>query len=347
MSQTGGNLPESRRWRAPVRVGIVIPCYRVRGYIEEVVRSAIAFGDRVYVVDDKCPEGSGRFVESLGLSQVVVVYHERNYGVGGATITGIRRALEDGMDVIVKVDGDGQMDPRRIPSLVAPILRGQADYTKGNRFFYPEDLREMPWVRLLGNAALSFLSKLSTGYWNLFDPTNGFVAIHATVARRIPWEKVHRRFFFESDVLFRLYLLRAKVVDVPMPARYRGEPSSLSVGWAIPQFLFNHARNFVKRIFYCYILRDFSLASIELFTGMFLLVLGVVAAAWEWWQSYVTGIPRTPGTIMLVALPILLGLQLLLGFLAFDIRAVPQEAVHPLFQAGPSEGFDGERLSPC
>jgi dolichol-phosphate mannosyltransferase len=150
-----------RRRQSPIRVGIVIPCYRVRRYVEGVVRSAVAFGDRVYVVDDGCPEGSGRFVESLGLSRVVVVYHERNCGVGGATITGIRRALEDGMDVIVKVDGDGQMDPRWIPSLVAPILCGQADYTKGNRFFYPEDLREMPWVRLLGNAALSFLSKFS------------------------------------------------------------------------------------------------------------------------------------------------------------------------------------------
>lgn len=263
-----------RRRQSPIRVGIVIPCYRVRRYVEGVVRSAVAFGDRVYVVDDGCPEGSGRFVESLGLSRVVVVYHERNCGVGGATITGIRRALEDGMDVIVKVDGDGQMDPRWIPSLVAPILRGQADYTKGNRFFYPEDLREMPWVRLLGNAALSFLSKFSTGYWNLFDPTNGFVAIHAAVARRIPWEKVHRRFFFESDVLFRLYLLRAKVVDVPLPARYRGESSSLSVGRFIPEFLFNHIRNFIKRIFYCYILRDFSLASVEFFTGTLLLVLG-------------------------------------------------------------------------
>jgi dolichol-phosphate mannosyltransferase len=176
--------------------------------------------------------------------------------------------------VLVKLDSDGQMDPALVPTLVAPILRGEADYTKGNRFLELEGLCAMPFVRLLGNSLLSFLNKLTSGYWDIFDPTNGFTALHAAVARRLPLDKVSGRYFFESDLLFRLGTLRAVVVDVPMSAVYAGEKSSLVVRHAPFEFAWKHLLNTVKRIFYGYYLRDFSFASLELVLGSLLVAGG-------------------------------------------------------------------------
>ncbi|HKJ25013.1 MAG TPA: glycosyltransferase, partial [Myxococcota bacterium] len=229
----------------------------------------------------------------------------------------------DGADILVKLDGDGQMDPSDIPRLVAPILDGEADYVKGNRFHSLEDLRGMPAVRLVGNSILSFLTKLSTGYWDLFDPTNGFTALDAGVARELPFEKLSRRYFFESDLLFRLGIQRRVVRDVPMPARYDGEPSSLSVREVAWEFLWGNLRNFGKRIFYGYFLRDFNIASVELVLGTLMLVLGTTVGVDQWLESGRTGRPATAGTVMLAALPVMIGVQLLLAFLGFDMQNVP------------------------
>src|SRR5690606_32001950 len=148
--------------------------------------------------------------------RVRVIRHASNLGVGGAVITGYQAAIADGMDILVKLDGDGQMDASLIPDFIEPIINGEADYTKGNRFFDLEELRSMPRIRLIGNAVLSFMTKFSSGYWNLFDPTNGFTALHADVARYLPLSKISKRYFFESDMLFRLNTLRAVVHDIPM-----------------------------------------------------------------------------------------------------------------------------------
>ncbi len=223
----------------------------------------------IYCVDDACPEGSWTAAQEAAADdpRIRLIHHPRNTGVGGAVITGYRRALADGADVIVKLDGDGQMAPEDIAKLVDPILQGEADYVKGNRFFSLEDLRSMPWVRLVGNAGLSLLSKLSCGYWNLFDPTNGFTAIHARALAMLPLEKLSRRYFFESDMLFRLNSLRAVVQDVPIEARYGDERSNLSVMQALVWFPLCHLRNYSKRLFYNYFLRDFNIASVNLLIG--------------------------------------------------------------------------------
>src|SRR5262245_52745258 len=208
------------------RVAVVIPCYRVAGQILDVVRRIGPEVAAIYVVDDACPEGSGQLVETeIKDPRIRVIRHPDNRGVGAATMTGMGAALADGADILVKLDGDGQMDPALIPSLVEPIARGQADYTKGNRFYAPEGLKGMPTIRVIGNAAFSFLTKLSSGYWQLLDPTNGFTAIHAAVFALLPRDKIAQRFFFECDLLFRLNLIRASVLDVAMPASYAGEKS--------------------------------------------------------------------------------------------------------------------------
>lgn len=308
------------------KIAVVIPSYRVRAHILEVIAGLGPEIFRIYVVDDCCPEQSGQLVTDQCRDQRVrVLYHEANAGVGGATLSGYRAALEDGVDVVVKIDGDGQMDPKFIAPLVRPILQGDADYCKGNRFYDPTGLMQMPAIRLLGNACLSFLTKLSSGYWNVFDPTNGFTAISAKVLARLPLEKIEKRYFFESDMLFRLNTIRALVVDVPMPAQYGEESSSLSILKVIPEFLLKHGRNFFKRLFYNYYLRDFSVASIEILLGTASLTFGTLFGLDKWHQSHVTRIPVTSGTVMLAALPVIIGVQLVLAFINYDVQNVPRE----------------------
>jgi dolichol-phosphate mannosyltransferase len=306
-------------------VAVVIPCFRVASHILEVLA---AIGDEVeaiYVVDDRCPQGTGDLVAAQCTDpRVRILRHSENQGVGGATITGYSAAVADGASVIVKLDGDGQMDPAEIPRLVRPILHGEADYTKGNRFFELEGLKQMPAVRLLGNAALSFLSKLSTGYWDIFDPTNGYTAIHGKVAAVVPFGKISRRYFFESDMLFRLNTLRAVVWDVPMRARYGGETSSLHVGRALVEFAVKNFRNAAKRLFYNYFLRSFSVASVELLLGPPLTFAGAAFGLDRWVLSAARGTLATSGTVMLAALPIIVGVQLSLAFLSYDVQSVPK-----------------------
>ena len=301
-------------------IAAVIPCFRVSGQILDVLAAIPPLVERVYAVVDACPDGSGAKVEAECRDpRVRVLRHERNQGVGGATVTGYRAALADGARIVVRLDGDGQMDPALIPRVVRPVLQGEADYAKGNRFYELEGLRAMPRLRLFGNSLLSFASKLSSGYWSLFDPNNGFTAIHADVLRELPLDKLARRWFFESDLLFRLGTLRAVVADVPMRARYGDERSSLVVRRVAGEFAWRHLVNTAKRIFYSYYLRDFNIASLEIALGVPLLAFGV------WVESASRGVPATSGTVMLATLPVLVGIQLVLAFLSYDMQNVPRD----------------------
>ncbi|MBF0614672.1 MAG: glycosyltransferase family 2 protein [Magnetococcales bacterium] len=308
-----------------IHVGVVIPCYRVRNQIIKVINRIGPEITKIICVIDCCPEGSGQLIlEQCSDHRVEVIFNDKNLGVGGATISGIRAALAHGCQIIVKLDGDGQMDPRDIPRLLAPILAQRADFTKGNRFYDLDGLQSMPWIRLVGNALLSFISKFSTGYWHVFDPTNGFFAMHAITARQLPWSKISQDYFFESDLLFRLNIVSAVIEDVPMKAHYGDEVSSLRIRSIIGIFLFRHFRNVLKRIFYNYFLRDFCIVSIELVVGLLLLFGGVWWGVMEWLASIATGIPRTAGTVLLAVMPILLGVQFILAFLNYDMSRTPK-----------------------
>lgn len=305
---------------------MVIPSFKVRQHILAVIERIGPEVSCIYVVDDACPEKSGQLAETTTQDpRVRVLYNEQNLGVGGATMAGMAQAAADGADVVIKIDGDGQMDPALIPSFAGVILSGEADYAKGNRFFEPEGLIAMPLGRLIGNAGLSFLAKISSGYWHSFDPTNGFVAIHASLIELLPLDKISNRYFFESDLLFRLNILTARVVDVPMHAHYADEVSNMKPLREIPRFASAHLRNFGKRIFYNYFIRSFSVASVELVLGTLLMVFGVLYGLTHWGAD----VPATAGTVMIAALPIIIGAQLLLAFLNYDIQSVPRVALHP------------------
>lgn len=311
------------------KVVVVIPAYNVKAHILSVIEGVSQYCEVIYVVDDCCPQKTGRFVlEHYANDKIRVLFHENNLGVGGAVMTGYRQAILDGATIIVKVDGDGQMDPALIPEFVEPILRGEADYTKGNRFYDLRAISAMPSIRIIGNAGLSFLAKLSTGYWNIFDPTNGYTAIHADVAGRLPLDNISNRFFFETDMLFRLNTFRAVVVDIPMNAKYEDEKSNLSIRKIFFEFLLKHLRNFIKRIFYTYFLRDFSIASLELIFGLVLVCFGASFGLSHWVESARFAQATPVGTIMLSVTAAITGLQLLLAFLGHDIQAIPTRCLH-------------------
>lgn len=311
------------------RVAVVIPSFKVTRHILDVIAAIGPECNRIYVVDDACPDGSGTHVrEQCRDPRVRVLIHQTNKGVGAAVMTGYRAAIEEKQDIVVKIDGDGQMDPRLIPDFVMPIVQGEADYTKGNRFYDLEHIRSMPTARLLGNALLSFIAKLSSGYWDLFDPTNGYTAIHVNVLRRLPLDKLSERYFFETDMLFRLNILRAVVVDVPMDARYGDEVSNLKISRIAGEFLVKHVRNAGKRIFYNYYLRDMSVASLELPLGLGLLSFALVFGGYHWVHSVRLGVGAPLGTVMLAAVSLLMGVQFLLAFVGHDVAQVPRRIIH-------------------
>ena len=316
-------------------IAVVIPAYKVTRHVLGVIDGIGPEVTTILVVDDACPEGSGAFVEEHATDpRVRVIHRERNGGVGAAVKSGYVAALELGADVVVKLDGDGQMDATEIPRLVRPILAGRADYTKGNRFFNPEDVRRMPRMRLVGNALLSFASKASSGYYQVFDPTNGYTAIGAAALRLLPLDKIADRYFFESDLLFRLGTIRAVVQDIPMTARYEDEVSSLRISRIMGPFAWGHFKGFIKRVIYSYYLRSFSVASIELLLGFPLVLFGIIYGIATWAGASALGVAATSGQVMIAALPLIVGVQLLLAFLQYDVAATPTQ---PL-----SELLDGE-----
>lgn len=302
-----------------LRVAVVIPAYCVKSQILNVIESIGKEVDNIILIDDACPQRSGEYVKDrIRDKRVEIIFHEFNLGVGGAVKSGYKRALELNADVVVKIDGDGQMDSSKISDLITPIVNNISDYTKGNRFFEIEAVQQMPKIRILGNLGLTFLTKFSTGLWHIFDPNNGFTAISGAALKRLNLEKIDNRYFFESDMLFRLNLIQARVSDIPLPAVYGEEKSNLKIRRVLFEFPFKHTRNYFKRIAYTYYLREFNLASIELPLGLLLSTFGILLGGYSWIHGIVTSTATQTGTLILIAMSFLAGLQLILAFLSYD-----------------------------
>lgn len=314
-------------------VWLVIPCYKVKDHIARVIARAPAWVEGIVCVDDACPDGSGDFIAShIEDPRVRLVRLPENRGVGGATLAGYAEAERLGGRILVKVDGDDQMDLSYLGQLVAPIVLGEADYTKGNRFTSISHLAAMPRIRIFGNAALSFAAKVSTGYWNVFDPTNGFTAIEASVARRLQEKRVSQRFFFETDLLYHLGALRAVVRDVPIPARYGDEVSNLRISAIVGPFALKHLTNFLQRVLGQYFVRDFNVATLELMAGAAFTLYGL-SYGLHWLAVRAPGQAASAGVVMAAALPVIVGVQLLLQAMHFDVFNVPNRPIHPYLRA--------------
>jgi dolichol-phosphate mannosyltransferase len=308
-------------------ITVVIPAYRVEYEIVTVLREMPAFVKYIIVVDDASPDSTRTLVREHAQqdARVILLCHEKNQGVGGAMVTGFRKALELNSQVVIKIDGDGQMDVSHLPGLIAPLLMGKADYTKGNRFRDFQALTRMPLVRRVGNLFLAFLTKAATGYWNLFDPTNGYFAIRAEALANIPLSKLDRTYFFETSMLANLYLFGAVIRDVPMPARYQEERSNLSIRRVLLEFPIKLVSTFIKRIALKYFIFDFSMATIYILTGLPLLMFGLIFGTIKWIHYASINIPAPTGTVMLPTLSVILGIQLILSAVEIDLRSIPQE----------------------
>jgi len=320
----------SLKKRAGAHVAAVVPAYNVANELGGVLRSMPALFATVVVVDDGSADQTGAIAESYAQidPRIVVVRHQQNRGVGAAMVSGFRMAVNAGADVVVKVDGDGQMPLWLVPQLIEPLLSGEADYVKGNRFRDFQAIRSMPLPRRIGNVSLSFLAKAATGYWRCFDPTNGFVAIRADVLSQLPLQKIDPGYYFETSMLSHLYLIGAVVREVAMPARYAGEKSSLSIARVLRQFPGRLLWSLLRRIALKNFVYDFNILSLQLAAGAPLLLTGLIFGGWKWIWYTSHGLAAPTGTVVLAALMIMLGVQLLLSAASLDLDAVPREPIN-------------------
>ena len=315
-------------------IATVIPAYQVEKNIESVIHGIPHYIKYIIVVEDASPDSCADLVIAAAKKdrRITLIRHEKNQGVGGATITGFRKAIELGAQIIIKLDGDGQMDPAHIPALITPLIEGKADYAKGNRFRDFQSLQQMPLIRRIGNLGLSFLTKAATGYWNLFDPTNGFFAIRSEILAQLPFDKLDRRYYFETSMLSHLYLLNAFILDIPIPARYRDESSNMSIQRVLIEFPTKLIRTLLRRIVLKYFLFDFSMASVYLLAGIPLLLFGLIFGITKWVHYFNLGITAPTGTVMLATLTVILGIQFLLSAIEIDMKSTPRKATsEPLF----------------
>ena len=312
------------------KVAVVIPCYKVSKNLKSVLNEIGPEVSSIYCVDDNCPEESWKVAESIANndSRIRVIRREKNGGVGAAVISGYKAALEDDSEIIVKIDGDGQMSPKLVPKFIKPITENRADFIKGNRFYDLKSISGMPFVRIFGNSMLSFINKLSSGYWDLFDPNNGYTAIHAKVLKLIPLEKLNERFFHEADMLFRLSTVRAVVKNIPMDSVYDDEKSNLSILNILVTFPYLHLNRTAKRIFYNYFLRNFNIASLYFILGVFLSIFGFWYGINSLIELSKSNMTASAGTVMLAAMPIIIGNTYLVGFLAYDMQDTPKDPIH-------------------
>jgi glycosyltransferase involved in cell wall biosynthesis len=295
--------------------------------IQAVLRTIPPYVKHIIVVDDASPDSTADLVTASAKDddRISLTRHSSNQGVGGAMVTGYRKALELGAQVVVKIDGDGQMDMDHLSKFLQPLIDGKADYTKGNRFRDFKSLQQMPFIRRVGNMGLAFLAKAATGYWHMFDPTNGFNAIRGEVLSELPLDKIDRTYYFETSMLANLYLIGAVVKDIPMPARYQGEVSSLLIHRILFEFPPKLFSTFLRRLVLKNFIYDFSMGSIYLLAGLPLLLFGLIFGIYKWIHYASIGVPAPTGTVMIPTLSVLLGIQLLLSAIEIDLRSVPTE----------------------
>ena len=307
------------------KIGCLIPCFRGGSVTLAVIQKALHFTDYIVLIDDACPNYTGQRVEKKFNSsdKVKVLFNSHNQGVGKSCRDGIKFLLENACTIIVKIDADGQIDPILIPALINPIIEGKAEAVKGNRFTSIDDLLSMPKIRIIGNLGLSFLNKISTGYWELFDPTNGFIAFKSSALKRVRLEKTDNRYFFESDLLFQCALAQITFSQLPMQSIYVNEISSLKPSREISRFARKHLINLLKRLVYQYFVLDFNAGSLELLGGMFGIFLTSIFSFKLFISGVITSTYATPGQSAIFAVMSIITLQLLIGFIYYDSTQQP------------------------
>lgn len=303
------------------KIAIAIPCYKVEQHLPQVVAGLPDFVDSILLVDDCSPDGTGALIDRMAKEdkRITALHHQKNKGVGGAMKTAFQKAIEQGTDAVVKLDGDGQMDAAFIAPLAEAL--GESDFAKGNRLFDRKELRRMPLLRRMGNMGIGFMVKAASGYWNVSDPVNGFFAIRTATLRQMDFSRIADRFFFESSMLIELHYTGARISEVTMPAIYGTEKSNLSIGKTLFSFPPRLIAGWLRRIHLSYFVYDFNICSLYLLAGVPSFLFGLVFGICEWIHYAGMGLGAPTGTIMVAVLPLILGFQMLLAAAQYDITA--------------------------
>lgn len=303
-------------------IAAVVPAHNEAAHIRDVITGLPGTVDHIVIVDDKSSDDTAVLAETSGDPRVHVIRHEHNTGVGGAIISGHKRALELGADIDVIFAGDDQMDPAYLEALLDPIVDEGYGFTKANRFYSSTSYQGMPAYRVFGNVLLSFANKAASGYWNLFDPQNGYTATSAEVLRRLDLDVISQGYEFENDFLLNLNILGVPARDIPIPARYGSEVSGIKLRKVIPAIGGMLFAGFFRRVFLKYVVGSFSPIALFLFSGLLLWLWSAVFGAWTIYETIGPG-SATTGTVLLAVVPFLMGFQLILTALTLDIQASP------------------------
>jgi glycosyltransferase involved in cell wall biosynthesis len=303
------------------RVAVVVPAFDEERLVVETLRGIPDLVDRIYVVDDASRDGTAEQADGLGDPRVEVIRHERNKGVGAAIVSGYRRALEEGIDVTCVMAADNQMDASELRGLVEPVARGAVEYAKANRLFSGEAWTVIPHTRFLGNAVLSLLTKIASGYWHVADSQAGYTAISLDALRRLDLDALYPRYGFPNDMLVHLNVQSARVRDVPSRPIYNvGERSHIRLRSVIPRISWLLFKGFWWRMAQKYVIRDFHPLVFFYAFGVLMTVVGLTLGVIEVLLR-ILGNQITPATIVLVALLLIAGLQLTLFAMWFDMEA--------------------------
>lgn len=305
------------------KITVVIPCYKVAAHIEQVLKDLPDGVDEIILVDDCSPDDTGKVLERLSQqdSRIAIIRNPHNLGVGGAMVAGFREALRRGCDIAIKLDGDGQMNSSHIVEMVQALETKDYDFVKGNRFYDKYALRKMPPIRKIGNFGMSFLVKVSSGYWQVSDPTNGFIAINKETLQKLDFDWISPRFFFESSLLCELYYTGARIKEISMPAIYGEEKSNLSIMRSLLSFPPKLLCRWLRRIWLSYYVYDFNIGSLYFAAGSLSFFFGLIFGIIRWVQFASAGIPAPMGTIMIAVLTFICGFQMLLAAFQYDLTA--------------------------
>ena len=302
-------------------VAVVIPCYKVESHIKDVIDMIPEYVDFIFAVNDCSPDGTQVVLDDMTKSnqKLVILQHDVNQGVGGAMITGFKACIEKNIDIVIKIDGDGQMDVSFMPQLIDAVVDGKYDYAKGDRVRNRKMLEKMPAIRRFGNLGLTFLARIASGYWKISDPTNGYLCITLPTLKKLDLTRLSKRFFFESSLLAELYFTGAKIKDVQMPSIYGNEKSNLSIWKALFSFPAKLVRAHLRRLRMQYFVNDFNISSVYLAFGVPMFLFGVIFGFVKWIHYAKIGISAPTGTIIISLITIIMGFQLILSFIQNDM----------------------------
>ncbi len=303
------------------RVAVVVPAFDEERLIGTTLAGMPEFVDHVFVVDDASNDATAERARSSGDARVEVISHERNQGVGAAILTGYRRALAAGIDITCVMAGDNQMDPADLEAIAGPVARGEADYAKANRLFTGRAWELIPHTRYLGNAVLSLLTKIASGYWHVADSQSGYTAIAGETLELLDLNRIYERYGFPNDMLVHLNVINARVRDVPSRPVYGvGESSGIRLHRVVPSISWLLTKAFFWRMREKYVIRDFHPLVFFYVFGLLFLAIGA-ALGLTVTVLRILGNELTVATVVLVALLLIAGLLFTLFAMLFDMES--------------------------